>query len=940
MSDSDESGVTYTYISSPFEELSGIGSPRADDHEHFELPEMLEDPYVEVALQAPPSPDYIHGPEEPEQAPPSPDYVLGPEHADDKIVAEDQPYAEDASPIAQSPEYVPESDFEAHPEDDDDKDPEEDPVDYPADGGDDGNDEEESSEDDEDDEDDDMDIEADDDDEEEEHPAPADSIVVASTAADKDPSAKETEPFETDESTATPPPHPAYRMTARISILAPVPMPAWSDSEIIRLLAISSPPASPLSHWSSPPSQIPSLPLPSILSPPSPVLSPAPPPSPIRSLGYRAAMIRLRAEAAFTSSPPLQLPSASHREDRPEVGESSSAAAARPAGGLRADYGFVVTMDREIMRDPEREVGYGITDSWDEIVETLQGAPVSTDTDLGEYMREFKTRVRQDTEEIYMRLDDEQTERQLLAGRLNMLFRDRRAHAYTRHLMETEARMSREAWVRATDASDLVHGEVMSLRTTILGKMTEIRELHAADRRRQTVISELLRTYHRRSIEITELRTALQGQVTALQGQVTALQKQIAPKRTTRSTTDQETVNATSVTNAQLQAMIDQGVAAALAARDALRSTNGDDSHNSGTGVRRTERATRECTYADFLKSQPLPFKGTEGVAIKFATCTLHSVALTWWNTHVKTVGHEAAYGMSWKTLMKMMTEKYCPRNKIRKLEIELWDLKVKGTDLPSYTQRYQELALLCGRMFSEESDKIEKYIGGLPDMIHESVVASKPKTMQEAIEIATELMDKKIRTFAERETTSKRKNTANTNNANNQRGTGLGQKPTCYECEAQGHFKRECPKLKNNHNHGNQGGKNNALARVYAVGRAGTDPDVNVVTDLYYDVELADGRVIGLNTILRGCTLNLLNHPFNINLMPVELGSFDAIIGMDWLASQGIHVDPAKIESVKDWASPKSPTEIRQFLGLAGYYRRFIEGFSKIAKPMTKLTQ
>nr|GFC88416.1 hypothetical protein [Tanacetum cinerariifolium] len=88
---------------------------------------------------------------------------------------------------------------------------------------------------------------------------------------------------------------------------------------------------------------------------------------------------------------------------------------------------------------------YGITDSWDEIVETLQGAPgapVSTDTELGGYMREFEMRVRQDMDEIYMRLDDEQTERQLLAGWLNMLFRDRRAHAYTHHLMETEARMS------------------------------------------------------------------------------------------------------------------------------------------------------------------------------------------------------------------------------------------------------------------------------------------------------------------------------------------------------------------------------------------------------------------------------------------------------------------------------------------------------------------
>ncbi|GJZ10981.1 hypothetical protein Tco_0545740 [Tanacetum coccineum] len=268
MSDSDESGVTYTEVSSPFEGLSDIGSPRADDHEYLELPWMPEDPYVEAALQAPPSPDYVPGPEEPEQAPPSPDYVPGPEHADDEIVAEDQPYAEDASPTAQSPDYVPESDPEADPEEDDDEDPEEDPVDYPADGGDDGDDEDEPSEED---EDDDVDIEADEDEEEEEHPAPADSVVVALPATDQAPSAEETEPFETDESAATPPPHPAYRVTARISIPAPVPTPVWSDAEVARLLAISTPPSSPLSPWSSPLPQIPSPSLP--LSPPSPVLS-------------------------------------------------------------------------------------------------------------------------------------------------------------------------------------------------------------------------------------------------------------------------------------------------------------------------------------------------------------------------------------------------------------------------------------------------------------------------------------------------------------------------------------------------------------------------------------------------------------------------------------------------------------------------------------------
>ncbi|GKE61438.1 hypothetical protein Tco_1511805 [Tanacetum coccineum] len=307
---------------------------------------MPEDPYLEAALQAPPSPDYVPDLEEPEQAPLSLDYVPGPEHADDE-----------------------------------------------------------------------MDVEVDEE-AEEEHPAPAYPVVVALPATA--PSAEETEPFQTDESAAIPPPHPAYRMTARITIPEPLPIPTWSDYEVARLLAISSPPASPLSPWSSLPPQIPFPPLPPVpspslpLSPPSPVLS-APPPSPICSLGYRAAMIRMRAEAASTShslpllppfilsptrpdapllgippplpisvptsSPPLLLPFASRREDRPEVtlppqkrlgiaispgyevGESLFVAAARPAGGLRVDYGFVATMDREIRRDPEREVGYGITES-------------------------------------------------------------------------------------------------------------------------------------------------------------------------------------------------------------------------------------------------------------------------------------------------------------------------------------------------------------------------------------------------------------------------------------------------------------------------------------------------------------------------------------------------------------------------------------------------
>nr|GEX43362.1 hypothetical protein [Tanacetum cinerariifolium] len=317
---------------------------------------------------------------------------------------------------------------------------------------------------------------------------------------------------------------------------------------------------------------------------------------------------------------------------------------------------------------------------------------------------------------------------------------------------------------------------------------------------------------------------------------------------------------------------------------------------------------------------------------IKFATCTLLERALTWWNSHVTTIGPDVAYAMTWINLRKNMTDKYCPMGEIKKLKVELWNLKVKGTDVVTYNQSFQELALMCARMFPEESDKIERYIGELPDMIHESLMASKPKTMQDVIEFTTELMDKKISTFAERKAENKRKfeetsknnqnqqqnkrSAVNANTSNNQRGIRASQKPTRFEYGAQRHFKRECPKLKNN-NRGNQVGNRNAPVKVYAVGHAGTNPYSNVVTgtfllnnryasilfdtgadrsfvstafssqinitpttlDHYYDVKLADGRIIRLNTIIWGFTINFLNHPFRIDLMPVELGSFDVII-------------------------------------------------------------
>ncbi|GKB21636.1 putative reverse transcriptase domain-containing protein [Tanacetum coccineum] len=237
----------------------------------------------------------------------------------------------------------------------------------------------------------------------------------------------------------------------------------------------------------------------------------------------------------------------------------------------------------------------------------------------------------------------------------------------------------------------------------------------------------------------------------------------MAPKRkTTRlnpgatPTLVTNTHTTTSVTNAQIQAMINEGVTAALAARDATR--NGDDSHTSGTGVRRPVQVVGLTQWFEKMESVYSISNCTVACQVKFATCTLQGNALTWWNSHVKTTTPEAAHAMPWRTLKKMMTDKYCPRGEIKKLEFEMWNLKVKGTDVVTYSQRFQELALMCDRMFLEEIDQVEKYVGGLPDTIHGSVMATKPKTMQDAIEFATELMDKKINTWAERQADNKRK--------------------------------------------------------------------------------------------------------------------------------------------------------------------------------------
>ncbi|GKF11130.1 reverse transcriptase domain-containing protein, partial [Tanacetum coccineum] len=218
--------------------------------------------------------------------------------------------------------------------------------------------------------------------------------------------------------------------------------------------------------------------------------------------------------------------------------------------------------------------------------------------------------------------------------------------------------------------------------------------------------------------------------------------------------------------------------------------TQDDARQSSSGGLRRPVQPARICSYTDFMKCQPLNFKGTEGIIglsqwlkkmesvfhisgcaidnqVKFATCTLLGAALTWWNVNVRTLCHDAAYAMTWGTLKKKLMDKYYPKGKIKKLEIELWNLKVRGNDVASYTRSFHELALMCTKFLADETEKVDKYISGLPDNIHGNVMSARPKTLDDAIELANDLMDQKLRTYAERQSDNKRK--ADDSSRNNQ---------------------------------------------------------------------------------------------------------------------------------------------------------------------------
>ncbi|GJS15367.1 reverse transcriptase domain-containing protein [Tanacetum coccineum] len=485
----------------------------------------------------------------------------------------------------------------------------------------------------------------------------------------------------------------------------------------------------------------------------------------------------------------------------------------------------------------------------------------------------------------------------------------------------------------------------------------------------------------------------------------------MAPKRATRSTrvppvTPAPNATTTTVTEAQLQALINQGVAAAMAEAEASRVRNGYDSNGS---VPRPAQAARACSYSEFLKCKPLDFKGTEGVVgltrwfekmesvfsisncpatsqVKFATCTLQDDALTWWNSHVKTTTPEVAHAMPWAALKKMMTDKYCPRGEIKKIETEMWNLKVKGTDVVAYNRRFQQLALMCSRMFPEEVDKIEKYIGGLPDMILGSAGKEKKD------------VDSSLRTF--KTTTENRRQhtgagyvqaivTESIEGLSSMSATvGYSLLTTTTTVRQQQQQQQPTVKPQTIISKGlsdrcmrfeMRGAKPDNVLRYVP---SKTTVMLFILLDYGADKELRERYRTRLNVIsctkvqkylLKGSHVflahvttkeiedksekkRLEDWSFQIDLVPgaapiarapyrltpFEMKEFSEQLkelsdkgfirpsSSPWGApvlcpsvhvidNKGIHVDPAKIKSVKDWASPKTPTEIHQFLGLTG---------------------
>ncbi|GJS01347.1 reverse transcriptase domain-containing protein [Tanacetum coccineum] len=349
----------------------------------------------------------------------------------------------------------------------------------------------------------------------------------------------------------------------------------------------------------------------------------------------------------------------------------------------------------------------------------------------------------------------------------------------------------------------------------------------------------------------------------------------MAPKRTSTSA-------APSMTQAAIRKLVADSVFAALEAQAATMANANNTNRN--TGPRETPVA-RNCSYKEFMSCQPFNFKGTEGAVglIRWFERTES------WKSFAQPIGIEEAYKITLSEFKKLLIKKYCPRNKVKKMEDEFYNLTVKGNDLKTYIRRFQELAVLCPTMVPNSKKLIEVFIRGLPRSIKGNVTASKPQTLEEAITITQRLMDQVTKHNSVKGTNNHKqkfddRRTFTNNNYQNNRNNNNNR----------------------NNDHQQQQNRRQETVRAYAVTPtensrvlfdSGADKSFvsislasmlnipPITLDATYDIEMANGNLVGTNTIFQGCTLILLNQPFKINLMPIKLGSFDVVIDMDWLS-------------------------------------------------------
>ncbi|GJZ19537.1 reverse transcriptase domain-containing protein [Tanacetum coccineum] len=320
---------------------------------------------------------------------------------------------------------------------------------------------------------------------------------------------------------------------------------------------------------------------------------------------------------------------------------------------------------------------------------------------------------------------------------------------------------------------------------------------------------------------------------------------------------------ALAMTQAAIKKLVADSVAAALEAQAATMASTNNPNRNTGpTGT----PIARKGNYKEFISCQPFYFNGTEGAVglirwfeqtelvfsrsncaeenkVTFATGTLTDDALSWWNAYAQPIGIEQDNKITWTELKRLLTNKYCPRTEVRKMEDEFYNLTVKGNDLKTYVRRFQELAVLCPNMVPNTEKLMEVFIGGLPRSIEGNVTASKPQTLEEAITITQRLMDQNRRQQAV-------KAYAATPAENNR---------VLFNSKGDKSF------------------ISTSLASMLNI--------LPITIDTFYDIEMTDENLVSTNTIIQGCTLTLLNQSFQIDLMPIKLDSFDIVIGMDWLS-------------------------------------------------------